>query len=142
MPGKYDKLGIVFQYPDNWSIDEEDALSGGNSVTVRSPEGGFWSVAVHPVSAEPAELAQAAVTAMREEYAEVEIDAVQETLAGRCVIGYDLSFYYLDLISTARIRCLRTEKASYSIYCQAEDREFERIERVFEAMATSLLSGL
>ena len=34
MPEKYEKLGISFQYPDNWTLDEEDALAGRNSVTV------------------------------------------------------------------------------------------------------------
>jgi hypothetical protein len=40
-----------------------------------------------------------------------------------------------------RIRSLRLRQAICTIFCQAEDREFTRIGRVFEAMTTSLLAG-
>ncbi len=59
--------------------------------------------------------------------------------AGRSLVGYDLNFFFLDLTNTARIRCVGTERATYTVFCQAEDREFERIEPVFRAMTTSLL---
>jgi len=142
VPGKFDKLGISFRYPDNWTLDEEDALAGRRSVTVYSPGGAFWSVTLHPPSADPARLAMAAVDAMREEYPEIEVEEIREALAGREMIGYDLNFYCLDLTNTARVRCLRTERTTYTIFCQAEDREYEQIQAVFQAMTTSLLSGL
>ena len=142
MPLKFEKLGISFQYPDNWTLDEEDALAGRRSVTVYSPGGAFWSVAAHPRSADPARLAEAAVEAMKQEYEGLEAEETREALAGRELIGYDLNFYYLDLINTAQIRCLRTEQTTYTVFCQAEDREFDRIELVFRAMTSSLLSGL
>jgi regulator of RNase E activity RraB len=142
MPAKFEKLGISFQYPDNWTLDEEDALAGRNSVTVYSPGGAFWSVAVHPRSADPAQLAKAAVDAMKQEYEELEVEETCEAVAGREIIGYDLNFYCLDFINTARIRCLRTDQTTYAIFCQAEDREFDRVQLVFQAMTASLLSGL
>ncbi len=142
MPARFEKLGMVFQYPDNWTLDEEDARAGRDSVTVYSPGGGFWSVAVHPPYADPADLATAALDAMKQEYAGLEADPVSETVAGHELVGYDLNFYYLDLTNSAEIRCLRTHQASYSIFCQAEDREFSEIQTVFEAMAASLLNEL
>lgn len=142
MPARFEKLGICFQYPDNWTLDEEDALAGGKSVTVYSPGGAFWSVAVHPPSADLARLARAAVDAMREQYPEIEDEEVREAWAGREMIGYDLNFYCLDLTNTAQVRCLRTARRTYTIFCQAEDREYEQIQTVFRAMTTSLLSGL
>ena len=57
MPAVYDKMGIRFLYPDNWALDEEDALQGNQSVSVYSPEGAFWSIVLHPKHADPAELA-------------------------------------------------------------------------------------
>ena len=142
MPEKFEKLGISFQYPDNWTLDEEDAPAGRQSVTVYSPGGAFWSVAVHPRSAHPAQLAEAAVDAMKQEYEKLDVEQTRETTAGLEMIGYDLNFYYLDLTNTARIRCLRTKRATYSVFCQAEDREFDQIQMVFQAMTTSLLRGL
>lgn len=141
MPAKYEKMGIAFQYPENWTLDEEDAVAGTPSVTVYSPGGGFWTVALHPRSADPARLAQAAVTAMKEEYEGLETQAAQETMKDHELQGFDLNFFYLDLINTARIRTVRLPHATYSVFCQAEDREFERVERVFAAMTASLLQG-
>ena len=53
MPLMYEKLGIAFQYPDNWELDEQDALLGEQSVAVYSPGGAFWCVAMQPGQVEP-----------------------------------------------------------------------------------------
>jgi hypothetical protein len=142
MPGEYNKMGIKFQYPESWTLDEDDAVAGRGSVTVYSPGGAFWSVSVHPHTADPHKLAKAAIKAMEEEYKEVEPEETQETIADREMIGYDLNFYYLDLISSAMVRCLRTNRATYAVFCQAEDREFDELRQVFLAMTTSLLQNL
>jgi hypothetical protein len=142
MPAKFENLGISFQYPDNWTLDDSDAIAGGNAVTVYSPGGVFWTVAVHPRSADPLELADGVVTAMREEYKEIETDEIRETVLGRELVGYDLSFYYLDFVNSAQVRSLKTPTNTYTIFCQGEDREFERLRRVLQAMTISLLSGL
>ena len=34
MPAVYDKLGIRFNYPENWRLDESEALEGAATVTV------------------------------------------------------------------------------------------------------------
>jgi hypothetical protein len=142
MPLVFEKLGISFQYPDNWSLDEVDAMAGRKSVTVYSPGGGFWSVSIHPPAADPGKLARGAVDAMRAEYPEIEVESARDTIAGRATTGFDLSFYYLDLTSTASVRCLRTDRATYVVFSQAEDREFKQLELVFRAMTTSLLSSI
>jgi len=142
MPAEFHKLGISFQYPENWTLDEEDALAGRRSVTIFSPGGGFWSVSIHPHRTEPGELAKAAVEAMQDEYKELEVEEIKETMAGRQTVGYDLNFYYLDLTNTAKVRCLQTDKATYSIFCQAEDREFDQLQMVFRAITKSFLDHL
>ncbi|MHC4405963.1 MAG: hypothetical protein ACYTG0_40500, partial [Planctomycetota bacterium] len=107
-----------------------------------SPGGAFWSVSVHEPSADPATLAKAAVDAIQEEYSHSEVDVAQDAIEGREMIGYDVSFYYLDLISTASIRCWRADRATYVVFSQAEDRELDQIRNVFHAMTTSLVRGL
>lgn len=139
MPQLYQKLGIHFQYPDNWTLDEQEALEGNGAVSVYSPEGGFWSVAVHPSTADLPKLLSAAVSAMREVYEQLDSEAVEETIAGQELSGYDMNFYCLDLTNTATVRGLRTGQRTLVIFCQAEDREYERIEPIFRAMSTSLL---
>ncbi|NQU24731.1 MAG: hypothetical protein HQ567_25900 [Candidatus Nealsonbacteria bacterium] len=142
MPAEFQKMGISFLYPDNWTLDEDDALAGRKSVTVYSPGGAFWSVSLHPTSTDPTQLAQAAVEVMRGEYPAMEADEARESMVGHELVGYDLGFYCLDMTNTAAIRCLRGVRTTLTIFYQAEDREFSRIEQVFRAMTTSLLNGI
>jgi hypothetical protein len=139
---KFERLGISFQYPDNWTLDDQDAVAGHGSVTVYSPGGAFWTVAIHPRAADPGRLAQAALDAMREEYEEVEAEEIRETLAGHEILGFNLNFFYLDLTNTACIRSVRTKRTTYTIFYQAEDRDFDRVGQVFQAMTVSLLTKL
>jgi hypothetical protein len=142
MPAKFEGLGIAFLYPDNWTLDDSDAILGRKSVTVFSPGGAFWSVAIHSSSTNLAKLAKAAVETMRKEYSDVEAEEVSETIAGHDLSGYDLNFYCLDLTNTAQIRAASFTNANYILFCQAEDREFEKIKLVFQAISTSLLNTL
>jgi hypothetical protein len=142
MPAHFDGLGISFQYPDNWTLDDSDALLGRKSVTVYSPGGAFWTVAIHSGSADPAKLTAAIVEAMQQEYEGLESQQTDETTAGYDLAGYDLAFYCLDLTNTAHIRSFRFAHTAYTIYYQAEDREYEHVRMVFQAMTVSLLKGL
>lgn len=137
MPAVYDKHGVRFQYPENWSLDESEVDQ--NSVTIYSPGGGFWSLVWRDLSEDPHALAVEALQTLKKEYAETESEPATETIAGREISGFDVSFYYLDLTNTALIRGFRTPFASCLILCQAEDREFREIEPVFQAMTASLL---
>ncbi len=87
-------------------------------------------------------MANAALEAMQKEYKDLEVQEVDETIAGRKLWGYDLNFFLFDFTNTAQIRSLKYNRSIYTIFCQAEDREFEQIERVFQAMTISLLNGL
>lgn len=142
MPAEYRKIGIAFQYPENWTLDENDAVAGHESVTVYSPGGAFWSVSIHPFGTDPKNLAKAAVKALEEEYKELESEQAQEMIGGHELTGYDLNFYFLDLTNTAAVRCFFTPLATYAIFFQAEDREFEQIQQVFRAMTTSFLQNV
>ena len=141
MPCQFNRLGISFQYPENWTLDEEDTLAEKPSVTVYSPGGAFWSVSVHPRSADPARLAKAVVEAMSAEYEDLDSEAAHETVGGRSLLGYDLTFFFLDFTNTVAIRCVQTERATLVVFCQAEDHEYDAVRRVFLAMTTSLLDG-
>lgn len=138
MPTTYDKIGVRFDYPENWRIEEEN-LNDQRAITVYSPGGGFWSVVVHPQRMEPGELATAAMELMRKEYDNLDAEVATEQFADHEMIGYDLNFYCLDLTNTTHIRSCRAENATYLVFYQAEDREFEKLAPVFRAMVTSLL---
>ena len=143
MPAEYDKLGIRFLYPENWRLDEEEAVHGDSTVTVYSPDGGaFWTIVVHPAGADPRELTATGVRTMKEIYDSLEAEPVQETIAEQEMSGFDMHFYCLDLTNTAVLRSFSTPLATYVILYQAEDREWPQFEPVFQAMTHSLVSAL
>ncbi len=141
MPAVYDNLGIRFLYPDNWTLDEQEAIAGNRSVSVYSPGGSFWSITLYPASSDPRELASTAVATLKEEYQGTEAEPVSESFGEQTLAGYDVSFFFLDLTSTALVRAFRMGDTSCLILCQAEDQEFEQLEVVFRAITTSLLSA-
>lgn len=140
MPAVFDKLGIRFQYPENWTLETESSTPDRPSISVYSPSGGFWTVMAHRPDVEPQELASAAVDAMKKEYDELDSEPADEQIGGVELAGFDLNFYCLDLTNSARIRAFSTQRASYLVICQAEDREFEELAPVFHAITTSLLT--
>ncbi len=142
MPRTFSKFGISFLYPDNWTPDEQGAEGEADSVTVYSPGGAFWSVSIHSVSADPENLAEAAVKAMQAEYRDLEQESNDQVVAGHQVHGFDLAFSYLDLTSSAMVRSLRTPEAAYVVFYQAEDREYCQLEQVFAAITKSLFDSL
>ena len=139
MPATYERMGIRFDYPENWQVDEQEARNQQNAVTVYSPGGAFWSVSVESRDSDPQELTRAALAAMRQEYEELDAYEVSEQVEDKEMVGYDMNFYCLDLTNTAQVRSFRTWRATYVIICQAEDREVDEISPVFQAMKTSLV---
>ncbi|NIL97615.1 MAG: hypothetical protein GTO53_08145 [Planctomycetales bacterium] len=139
MTALYDKSGVTFEYPENWSLDEDALPPQALEVTVRSPRGGFWSVRFERAAVDPHQLAQTAVAAMRDEYAGLEVEPVHELVEGVQLVGMDMSFFYLDLTSTAQVRALQTLQGTYLLLCQAEDSDFDQLQPVFRALTASLL---
>ena len=79
---------------------------------------------------------------MRKEYDDMDAEPVRETIAGYELIGFDLNFFCLDLTNTAHIRSVRVQHTTFTIFCQAEDREYGEISPVFQAMTLTLLHSI
>ena len=149
MPRTYDHAGVRFQYPDNWHLDESaegddqsQELAESQTVSVSSPGGAFWTVVRHDANVEPTEAVETSLRAMRDIYPDLDAETAEEDIAQHTLRGYDLNFICLDLTNTTLIRGFRTANASYLILCQADDREFEQVKLVFQAITTSLMQGL
>lgn len=137
----FDRFGLAFDYPDNWSVDTDDSDERYAAVTVYAPGGGFWSVSGHAPGGDPRELAAAVVVQMKQEYQDLDSEEAADDVAGRRLAGFDMNFYYLDLTNTAQVRTLETSDAIYLIICQAEDREWDEVAAVFAAMTTSFVAA-
>lgn len=139
MPGQFEGFGIALMYPDSWTIDSEVE---GTSVSIESPSGAFLTITqcAHPADAE--EALTKARSAMHEEYDEVERETVVKQFSGLTLNGDVLRFVYLDLIVTSQLLLLAHADHSYLVQTQAEDRDHDRLQPVFDAMLTSLCQHL
>jgi hypothetical protein len=139
MPAVYDRFGVKFLYPENWSITDEDDEGWPRSVTVQSRDTGFWSLHVYPAGQELKPVVKELVEAIQAEFDDIEVLPAKETIGQTPTTGVDLAFFYLDLLVEAKIRCIRTPSATIVWLYQAESREFESIEPVLQAIAVSML---
>ncbi len=139
---RFNRFGLAFDHPDNWTVDTEDSEGRFATATVYSPGGAFWSVSGHAPGGDPQQLAAAVVAEMKQEYQELDSEPAEDELAGHRLPGFDLNFYCLDLTNTAQVRTLSTPEAIYLILCQAEDREWDAVAPVFAAITTSFVKGL
>lgn len=138
MPAIYDRRDIQFQYPENWTLAEEQLDEWPRSVTVQSPGGGFWTVHVYPPDSDPQNLIGEVLRAMRQEYTDLESDVIIEAVADTQAVGYSMEFYCLDFVVSARTLAFSTPSQTYLFVFQAETREFSQLLPVFQAMIVSL----
>lgn len=133
MPGKYLWQGIQLQYPENWSVQEdEDGLS------IESPTGSFLTISCPENIDQSFEQAR---RTMEEEYEEVESEPLSRVVGESLLEGITQRFVYLDLIVTSQLFRLFDEDeqvAPLLIQIQGEDRELEQQQPVFDAILASL----
>lgn len=142
MPALYEHQGIRFYYPDNWSLIDEGFQEWPHSITVQSEETSFWSLHVYPARQPVEEVIDTVIDTIREVYPDLEILEGREVIGDVETRGVDVCFFFLDLLVEAKIRAIRTPTYTLVWHYQAESREFEKMEPVFRAMATSLLQTL
>jgi hypothetical protein len=145
MPAVFDQLGIRFEYPDNWSVDEkalDPTTIDGEQVVVSSPNTAFWQLSKHPAEADLESLFDEALSALRTVYQEMEVEPIQDMLDDHGMDGFDVNFYCLDFTNTIWLRGFKTPGATFVLLCQAEDRELHEVGPVFRAMLASVLRNL
>jgi hypothetical protein len=139
MPGNFEGFGIAFLYPDSWTLEMDEEA---RTASLESPEGAFFTVSKFENSSEAEAAVERAVAAMQHEYDEVEREAVHKSLAGLELTGTELRFVFLDLIIASQLWAWTQAGHTYLVQIQAEDRDHERLEPVFNAMLTSLCQNL
>jgi hypothetical protein len=141
MSAVFENFGVSFMYPENWNLEDVsgDLDAGPKTVTVNSPTGGFWSLQVYEPAVDPQPLVDQFRLTMEAEYEGLESHPTEEEVGEVKWSGYDLDFYYLDFVVSARVRSARVGKRTYVLSCQAETRDFDKLAPVFDAMTYSLL---
>ncbi len=141
MVAMYDKHGLQFMYPENWSLATEDD-GWPRSISVESPSGAFWSLHVYFPPADPRRLTEDVVKVLRTEYDPLEAQEASEQVGNVTAEGYDVTFFFLDLLITCHTRGFTLGDKTMVIMTQAEDRDFEQLEPVFRAITVSLIQNL
>ncbi len=141
MPAVYQNLGVRFLYPENWSLQDEEPDDWPRTVTLQSQQTSFWSLYVYPAGHNARAAVTEVIDSIREVYEDLEVLPAKETIGDAETKGVDIAFFYLDLLVEAKIRTLQTPSALLLWHYQAESREFDQVEPVFQAIATSLLAG-
>jgi hypothetical protein len=138
MIGIYDDHGIRFEYPLNWELEVSDD-GPRTTVAVQEPGGlAFAIVTADETRPAPAELADEALAAMREEYPGLDATPALETIDGHRAIGHDLEFISLDMINSCAIRCYRTPRRTVLVFGQWSDLAGEEPEALLRAMRLTL----
>ena len=140
MTAIFENARIRFLYPENWTI-AEDGSTEPATVTVQSPNSGFWTLVMYSDDHDPDELTSQVVSAMDEEYEALESIPTTLDLGGVEAHGYEMYFSCLDLVVSAKTFALRHNDLTLLILWQGESRDFDELELVFQAMTLGMLQS-
>ena len=134
----YDDHGIRFEYPADWELEVSDD-GPRTTVSLESSEGlAFTLVTLDDSRPAPADLADEALAAMRDEYPGLDAAPALEMIDGHRAVGHDLEFISLDLVNCCAIRCYRTPRRTVLVFGQWSDLDDAEPESLLRAVYGSL----
>jgi hypothetical protein len=135
----FDRDGIRFQYPANWTLeDSEEPSEEAWMISVQSPETAFFLAALRPDGIDPADLADQTLVSLKADYQELDAEDRVETIAGLVAIGHDIDFLTVDTPITCSTRCLETPVGPLLLMWQVSEYDRPRNEPVLKAIVASL----
>jgi hypothetical protein len=148
MPGKegsrivstriFDEHGVRFEYPSGWEVEVTD---GGSEVTVavQEPSGlAFVLVTTDESGPDPADVCETALDAMSEEYPDLDVVRVTETIGDHEVTGHDVEFFALDIANAASIRSFTTRHRTVLFFGQWTELGNQDLADIVRSMFRSL----
>ncbi len=142
MPATYRGLDLECIYPENWRFSEDNGDDGPIGFTVESPDAAFFSLIRYPWNCAPREVLEQAIPAMREDYEQFEVNPMESPLEIADSRGAEANFYCMDLLVTSQLIAFTIRPYTYLVQMQAEDRTFQKMEPVFQAILVSILRSL
>ena len=139
MTAVFEKHGLSFQYPENWELQHEIADEQTVEIQLVAPSGAFWSLLAFPNDEDPEVLMKLILDSLIQQYDSVEYVPAKESFANAEASGYDVHFFCLDLLVTTRLRYIKGTDHHLILMCQAENREFEKMDLVFKAITIGML---
>lgn len=134
---EYRESGVSFRYPATWQLEREENETGW-TVSVQSPATPFFLVTFDEDQPSTDDMLQAALTALRSYYPELEAAEQVDTLAGQPAVGHDIQFMSFDLTNTCWVRSFYTATGTMLVLWQSNDLDLEEYEPVLRAICASL----
>lgn len=135
----FERDGISFRYPANWTAEtEDDADGGGWTVTVSSPDTAFFLASLQPEATDAGTLADQALDSLKGVYAELDAEPAMETIRKLPAAGYDVDFLTADTAVLCRVRGLDTFAGPLLLLVQVSEFDRERNDPVLRAIVASL----
>jgi hypothetical protein len=132
----FDEGGIRFRYPDNWILEREENDAGW-TVSVQSPGTAFLMVCLREDTPATDEVADAALSALQEDYPELEYEPCIDSVAGQPAVGHLIRFFSLDLTNTCWTRSFYSSEGTVLVLWQVNDLELEQAEPILKAICSS-----
>ncbi|MDR2754187.1 MAG: hypothetical protein LBC20_00640 [Planctomycetaceae bacterium] len=117
------------------------------SIQLTNEDGAFWLLKKYPFGTNPDEIAKEVLTLMQEEYEDMEVDRFDRIFFDKTVTGFEMTFFYLDLMNLATVLCFEQDGLTFAVFWQTGNQliinndESVPIEKVLEAVTLSLLQG-
>jgi hypothetical protein len=134
----FERDGISFRHPANWSVETRDDPEGGWAVTVTSPDTAFLMVSLQPEASDAGDVADQALDALKSEYKELDFEDVMETICGLPAIGFNADFLTADTATACRVRAVDTDAGPLMLLAQVSEFDRAANEPVLAAILKSL----
>lgn len=144
---KYAHHGIYFAYPENWILEESDMGSTDGMLQLTNSTGAFWILKKYPFGTNPESIASEAAEAMQSEYDDIEVVRFEKNMHGKAVTGFEMTFFYLDLMNLAAVFCFEQDGQTLAVFWQTgnqlivHNEEAVPVEDVLAAVTETLLRG-
>jgi hypothetical protein len=135
-------IGIECLYPDNWKVQDNSSDQDTPGFLIESPDAAFFAVTKFPWTCSPREVLDKASESLTAEYEELEVESIESDLSVTDSKAIEVRFFILDMLVVAKLRAFSLNHQTYLVEQQAEDREYQKIEAVFDAMIETLIQSL
>lgn len=147
MPKIHRALGLAITYPDNWILSEDLHEEQVVGFQIQSPGSAFLSLLSFDWSTTPEQAIEQAYKVIEAEYDNVEMENFKPELVSHPgpladTRGRDIYFYCLDLLVRSKLIAFGIPHQTILVQFQAEDSEFQAMERVYDAMLLTLCQSL
>ncbi len=141
MPRQFKNDEIELLFPENWLLTPNYQETEGVDfqVLLEHPDGAFWLLSACRSEADSQRFVAEFQREIEGQYESVEWTANNEPLWQQPMRGFDGMFFSLDLLIAAEIRAFTWRNRAFVVVAQAENREFDQLRPVFQAITVSLL---